>query len=455
MPPLSRQNWGKNFLARWNETGRNGSTINGQHIGKGSTKELKQGDNISLGKEKEGSFIFHYPRHFNSQSDTPGSSQRTQPVSERGSGDRSRGESRERNGLEPVAEESRNSLDSLFSDDGADTRQPAARPSPARKSYAEEESSMRGPAAAEAGEVAGGADSLLFSDGDKDQDATSQRGDSPGGGGPRRHNSNTLKRRDAVSEPSRSEASVERRYSGESFAVEPTPHAESPSLGSSMPPSTERKRRDSEPLVKDSMPMGAADRSSPSASLDAGQDNGVERRSDHKPGAFTKFQQLQEEHRSKMAEKGAIIQQLEDDKSQLQADLRRLRKESASSEKREEEHRQTESQLSEARRQVRSLQEEKDRLAQRTSDEERKTEREREKRAEAERQLEDLQARLRERETSHRQELERLGRERDAGLGGALDHLQSKLRATVESEIDAARTCAHAPAAETLCPSLS
>ena len=314
---------------------------------------------------------------------------------------------------------------------------------------------MRGPAAAEAGEVAGGADSLLFSDGDKDQDATSQRGDSPGGGGPRRHNSNTLKRRDAVSEPGRSEASVERRYSGESFAVEPTPHAESPSLGSSMPPSTERKRRDSEPLVKDSMPMGAADRSSPSASLDAGQDNGVERRSDHKPGAFTKFQQLQEEHRSKMAEKGAIIQQLEDDKSQLQADLRRLRKESASSEKREEEHRQTESQLSEARRQVRSLQEEKDRLAQRTSDEERKTEREREKRAEAERQLEDLQARLREREASHRQELERLGRERDAGLGGALDHLQSKLRATVESEIDAARTCAHAPAAETLCPSLS
>ena len=308
---------------------------------------------------------------------------------------------------------------------------------------------MRGPAAAEAGEVAGGADSLLFSDGDKDQDATSQRGDSPGGGGPRRHNSNTLKRRDAVSEPSRSEASVERRYSGESFAVEPTPHAESPSLGSSMPPSTERKRRDSEPLVKDSMPMGAADRSSPSASLDAGQDNGVERRSDHKPGAFTKFQQLQEEHRSKMAEKGAIIQQLEDDKSQLQADLRRLRKESASSEKREEEHRQTESQLSEARRQVRSLQEEKDRLAQRTSDEERKTEREREKRAEAERQLEDLQARLREREASHRQELERLGRERDTGLGGALDHLQSKLRATVESEIDAARTCAHAPAAET------
>ena len=309
---------------------------------------------------------------------------------------------------------------------------------------------MRGPAAAEAGEVAGGADSLLFSDGDKDQDATSQRGDSPGrGGGPRRHNSNTLKRRDAVSEPSRSEASVERRYSGESFAVEPTPHAESLSLGSSMPPSTERKRRDSEPLVKDSMPMGAVDRSSPSASLDAGQDNGV-RRSDHKPGAFTKFQQLQEEHRSKMAEKGAIIQQLEDDKSQLQADLRRLRKESASSEKREEEHRQAESQLSEARRQVRSLQEEKDRLAQRTKDEERKTEREREKRAEAERQLEDLQARLREREASHRQELERLGRERDAGLGGALDHLQSKLRATVESEIDAARTYAHAP--EASCP---
>ena len=55
---IHKPNWGKKFTALFEDTSTNGSYLNGKLYKKNTFKELQEGDEITLGKEKDTSFVF-------------------------------------------------------------------------------------------------------------------------------------------------------------------------------------------------------------------------------------------------------------------------------------------------------------------------------------------------------------------------------------------------------------
>ena len=55
---IEKPNWGKQFTAVFEDTSTNGTSLNGKNYRKNTIKELQEGDQIELGKQKETSFVF-------------------------------------------------------------------------------------------------------------------------------------------------------------------------------------------------------------------------------------------------------------------------------------------------------------------------------------------------------------------------------------------------------------
>lgn len=382
----------------------------------------------------------HYPRRFIGGS-TPGSPQRTEPLVNESTG---KGKH-----LNAITEDSDD--DNLFTSDDDEPPPKKAATVAAARPYSPPTDNPK-PYAPPAGSAGKGrrddtapdkedsGPSVLFGD-QPSEDETSSR---PMMGGTRHDASGAAsaahKRRSSETTRDNSPDKQQRRYNNSNSEspgeISPTPRpdeslADSPDFSQEMErsippgaaPGSDRKRdsrrdsrRESEPLVRETVPP----HSSP-----------VEHASEPDSGGKSEFRKkLQEDHRNKMAQKQAEIEQLHDHKDRMTEELRKLKQASSSAERLEDESKRKDRKLEDAQHDLKTLQREKERLNDDVKEE-------REKRLGVVKRLETAELaleaergvseELRASERRAREQYDSLRREKGNAVGIALDGLQAKL----------------------------